>query len=257
MNQIKKKYPEMKVDIAVFALAGIDSKQDKENVRLIIEEVCRSCQLEVRKYLIENDAESTMIGATGKKPGVLLISGTGSIVFAHDAKGKVVRSGGWGHRVGDEGSGYWMGREVLRAIFRMEDGRGPSTILKYEVLQELNLNAVGDIAEWLYNGSTYSVDRIAKLSAVLARCVEQGDDVSIRIAEEAADELALLIVSVLRKCKLENRKLSVYLNGGTITHFRMLRVELENRLKAQLPLCELVESTKSPIEYIVTRGWLE
>ena len=52
--------------------------------------------LKVGKLIIENDAEATMIGATWGKPGALLISGTGSIAYAHDAKGRIVRSGGWG-----------------------------------------------------------------------------------------------------------------------------------------------------------------
>ncbi|NYF23809.1 N-acetylglucosamine kinase [Sporosarcina sp. JAI121] len=256
LAEVRKVLPKMKVEIAVFALAGIDSKQDELVVRGIVEEVSRLHGLQASKLIIENDAEATMLGATGGKPGALLISGTGSIAYAHDAKGKIVRSGGWGHRAGDEGSGYWLGREVLRAIFRMEDGRGPETTLKREVLQELELDSVQALAGWLF-ASTYSVDNVASLSRVLSTCAEKGDGVAIGIMEEAADELALLVGAVLRKCELENVESDIYLNGGALINSEMLVNGLRNHVKTEFPLCQLITSTKSPIESIVARGWLE
>lgn len=255
LAEVKSAFPVMRVDIAVFAFAGIDSERDKEIVRSIVEDICRSHQLVVGKSIVENDAESTMLGATGHQPGALLISGTGSIAYAHDAKGKIVRSGGWGHRAGDEGSGYWMGQEVLRAVFRMEDGRGPSTLLKNEVLKELNLSSVHDLAEWLFS-STYSVKRIAKLSTVLEICALSEDDVALRIVQEAAEELYLLTSSVLRQCKLGHELYNVYINGGAITHFNLLKNELEKQIKEQFPSCQIISSTIPPIEYIVARGWM-
>ncbi|HJF33866.1 MAG TPA: hypothetical protein K8V56_19030 [Sporosarcina psychrophila] len=244
------------VAIGVFALAGIDSKHDELVVRNLVEEVCRLRRLQIGKLIIENDAEATMLGATGGKPGALLISGTGSIAYAHDGKGDIFRSGGWGHRAGDEGSGYWMGLEVVRAIFKMEDGRGSVTSLKEEALRELELDSVQDLAGWLF-GPDYAVDSIAKLASVLNVCVKKGDGIATNIIEEAADELALLVSSVLRKCGLQNSDCDVYLNGGALIHSEMLITELEERVKAEFPLCKLITSTKAPIEFIVERGWLE
>jgi len=256
LAEVRKVLPDMQVTIAIFAIAGIDSKQDEQIVRGIVEDSIQTQGLQVRKLIVENDAEATMLGATMGKPGALLISGTGSIAFAHDGKGRIVRSGGWGHRAGDEGSGYWIGREMLRALFRMEDGRGPFTSLKEEVLKELKLDSVQDLAGWLF-ASTYSVDTVANLSRVLSICAEKGDGVAIGIMKEAGDELALLVGSVLRKCELENVGCNVYLNGGALIHSEMLVYELEKRVKAEFPLCKLVTSLKAPIEFIVERGWME
>jgi N-acetylglucosamine kinase-like BadF-type ATPase len=256
LTDIQSVLPNMQVDIAVFALAGIDSKKDELVVRGIVEKVCRLKGLQAKKLIIENDAEAAMLGATGGKAGALLISGTGSIAYGHDGTGKIVRSGGWGHRAGDEGSGSWIGREVVRAIFRMEDGRGPFTSLKKEVLKELGLDSVQELAGWLF-GPEYSVGTVAKLSPVLSLCVKKGDGVAIGIMESAADELALLVGSVLHKCGLESVVCNVYLNGGALIHSKMLISEIKKHVKVEYPLCKLVISTKAPIEFIVERGWKE
>ena len=256
LTEVKTVHSKMDFDLALFALAGIDSKQDEEKIRGIVQEISRTHRLNIKILIIENDVEAALIGMTENKPGALLMAGTGSIAYAHNAKGKFFRSGGWGHRAGDEGSGYWIGREVLRSIFRMEDGRGPSTSLCEEVLNKLDSETVQGVAEWLFS-PVYSVEQVAKLSTVLDVCALDGDGEAIRISKEAVDELALLIKSVLLKCKLENEPCKVFINGGAITHSGMRLKELQERVTREFELCELVISTKSPIEYIVNRGWIE
>jgi len=254
--EIKNAYPEMRFDLAVFALAGIDSRQDKSIVTAMVQNICRIHQLEITKLIVENDAESTLLGVTRNEPGALLIAGTGAIAYAHNEQGKVVRAGGWGHRAGDEGSGYWIGREVLRAVFRMEDGRGPSTMLKDEVLKKLEVGTVQNVAEWLFS-PVYSVTEVAKLSTILDICVLKGDSEAIRISEQAVAELALLIKSVVGKSSLANRVCKVFINGGAITHSDIRLDALKKRVYDKFDSCEIIVSNKSPIEYIVERGWLE
>ncbi len=61
------------------------------------------------------DAHAAFLGALGDRPGLLILSGTGSIVVGHDGRGRWARGGGLGPLLGDEGSGFWLGREWLRA----------------------------------------------------------------------------------------------------------------------------------------------
>lgn len=110
-------------------MSGIDSSKDHEIVSAIVQQAIASTSLQVDTLIIENDAQATLLGVTAEQAGALLIAGTGAIAYAFDGS-KIVRAGGWGHRAGDEGSGYWLGQEVIRAIFKMEDGRGEPTILK-------------------------------------------------------------------------------------------------------------------------------
>ena len=85
--------------------------------RRILERALRG--LAARVHVI-SDAQAALLGALGRKPGVLLLSGTGSIVVGRNARGRWARAGGLGPILGDEGSGFWLGREWLRA--RVRDG---------------------------------------------------------------------------------------------------------------------------------------
>lgn len=254
MSEVKLAFPTIHVDIAIFALAGVDSERDLSVISSVVKESCALVGMEVVKLLVENDAQAAMLGATGSTPGVLLISGTGSIAFAHDGKGNIIRSGGWGHRAGDEGSGYWIGSEAIRAIFRMEDGRGQVTSLYREVLEALSLGTIEGLTSWLY-GPSYSVDQVARLSVVVDRCAKRGDLVAVTILERAAEELALLVASIIRRGRLANTECVVYLNGGAVIHSEKIRSLLGERVETEFPQCRVNVLNEPPIEYIVEHGW--
>jgi N-acetylglucosamine kinase-like BadF-type ATPase len=71
-----------------------------------------------RRVHVVSDAQAALLGALGRQPGMLILSGTGSIVVGWNARGRWARAGGLGPFVGDEGSGFWLGREWLRATAR-------------------------------------------------------------------------------------------------------------------------------------------
>jgi N-acetylglucosamine kinase-like BadF-type ATPase len=76
------------------------------------------------RIIIESDAFIASIGAIGIDPGILLIAGTGSIVIGRDVNRTMFRVGGWGPYFGDEGSGFWIGREAVSAALRSMDFQG-------------------------------------------------------------------------------------------------------------------------------------
>jgi N-acetylglucosamine kinase-like BadF-type ATPase len=76
------------------------------------------------RIIIESDAFIASIGAIGIDPGILLIAGTGSIVIGRDKDRAMFRVGGWGPYFGDEGSGFWIGREAVSAALRSLDLQG-------------------------------------------------------------------------------------------------------------------------------------
>ncbi|UZM99657.1 hypothetical protein OL548_05980 [Lysinibacillus sp. MHQ-1] len=195
-----KKHAGSQIAVATFALAGIDSPKDKEMVTAIIQNALSATQLSIANLIIENDAEATLLGVTAGQAGALLIAGTGAIAYAYDGQ-QMVRAGGWGHRAGDEGSGFWLGQEVVRAIFKMEDGRGETTILKEAVFHSLGIQNVTELAEWLFQPS-YTNAQLAKLGSFVAQAVEQQDACAIHISRQAAQELALLAKAVLKKSRL-------------------------------------------------------
>src|SRR5208283_3215279 len=74
-------------------------------------------------------------GATGGKPGVVVIAGTGSIAFGENALGETARAGGWGYIFGDEGGGFDIVRQALRAVLSEHEGWGPRTALTPALLE--------------------------------------------------------------------------------------------------------------------------
>lgn len=169
-------------------MAGIDTQSDFEALTHIVQQALNSTHFNINKAILENDVQAALLGLVGHQPGVLLISGTGSIALATDGNGNVVRTGGWGHRAGDEGSGYWIGRQILKAIFRAEDKLEAPTILKKLVFEKLQIDSIDQLMTWLYQAD-YTNAQTASLSTVLQEAVSLNDEKAISIAELAAKEL--------------------------------------------------------------------
>lgn len=96
------------------------------------------------QVIIESDAFISSIGAIGIDPGLLLIAGTGSIVIGRDKDRAMFRVGGWGPYFGDEGSGFWIGREAVRAALRSLDSQVPSEFAQ-RISTVLGLRSISEI----------------------------------------------------------------------------------------------------------------
>src|SRR5438046_5238242 len=103
-------------------IAGVDREDEAATVRAIMQRIGYKSRV-----LVVNDALIALVAGAGDDPGIVIIAGTGSIVYGRNAAREAARAGGWGHMIGDEGSGYWIGREALAAGMRRADGRGPLT----------------------------------------------------------------------------------------------------------------------------------
>ena len=241
------------IDVAVFAMAGIDTPSDLEAVTCIVQQSLRDTPFHINELILENDVEATLLGLVNHHPGALLISGTGSIVFATDGKGKVVRTGGFGHRVSDEGSGYWVGRQILKAIFRAEDGLEKPTVLKKLVFEKLEIDSIDLLMTWLYQPD-YTNFRTASISSVLQVAVSLGDETAVSISNMAAHELFLLVKATLTKLSFEGEALTLYLNGGVLKHHPMILNHLKHLIHDVYPHISLVLCQEIPIEYIAKRA---
>jgi N-acetylglucosamine kinase-like BadF-type ATPase len=133
-------------------IAGVDRPDDAR----VMEQIMRRIGYKAR-VLIVNDALVALEAGAPGKPGVVLVAGTGSIAYGRNAQNQSARAGGWGYVLGDEGSGYWIGRAALRAVLQEADRRGPKTQLTGLLLH--------------YYGVTRRRDRLA--CAMRAGCVQQ------------------------------------------------------------------------------------
>ncbi|GAA0486080.1 N-acetylglucosamine kinase [Salinibacillus aidingensis] len=239
--------------IGVFALAGIDTQRDQLIVRRIVQQVITNSNIRIEKIIVENDALSTLIGATNHTPGVLLASGTGSIAFGHDGKGNYVRSGGWGHILGDEGGGYWIGKAAIQSILKMYDGRGPKTMLSDLVLNHFGFKDHEELYDWVY-GSDFTVNSVGELAKIVEEAFCLGDKVSEKILESATHELSQLAFGVIRKLNISNQPLQILFLGGVLQNNEYIKKRVERNILNKVEEIEILPNNQKPIHLILQRG---
>jgi len=155
---------------------------------------------------------------------VLLLAGTGSIACGVTRTGEVVRAGGWGYLLGDEGSGYWLGIRALQAITQASDRRKEATRLTGRILDRLGLHTPSDLIQWLYHGETPRTRDIAGLAPLVLATAADGDPIAIQIVESAVQELVRLCQAVIQQLGIEKPKIAFA--GGLLANPNVLSVRL-------------------------------
>jgi N-acetylglucosamine kinase-like BadF-type ATPase len=162
--------------------------------------------------------------------GVLLYAGTGSVAYAIDENCSVHQIGGWGYLLGDEGAGYWIGKEAIRvALFSIESNKQiEESSLAAQILKEINAYDWNTVKAFVY-----SQDRsaIAALSKIVDSAASAGDSEASNILKNAAKHLADLVERMDKQ--LTRKSLSVKFTGG-ISHSKLLYIELEKFLRMRV-----------------------
>ncbi|MBN2336534.1 ATPase [Candidatus Bathyarchaeota archaeon] len=193
---------------------------------------------------IISDAASALAGATGCRPGVVVIAGTGSIAYGENRRGETARAGGWGWRLGDEGSGYTIGRNAIIAALKAHDGRGPGTTLKEKILGGLGLSRVEDIIDWVYAPGREPRD-IAYLVPLVKEAESEGDEAASLVMAEAGVELGYVAGAVIRRLGLKGG-FPVSLNGGVFKQHSSYIIAFEEVVRREAPDCELIKPRMPP-----------
>jgi N-acetylglucosamine kinase-like BadF-type ATPase len=199
------------------------------------------------RVLAESDAIAALAAGTGAGPGVALIAGTGAVAVAINRNGQRSWSGGWGYLLGDEGSGYWIGLQALRAAARAEDGRGPATVLRGQILRRFTVPDMRAIFPRLYGEEITRPDVAGLAPLVLAVC-EAGDRVATAIVESAADELSLLAESACAAAGFQDTCERVIVpTGGVLRPDNILWRLLAKRIAKRLPDYRLLVPRFPPV----------
>src|SRR5215472_341488 len=214
---------------AWLGIAGIDRPADCELLFPHIRDLAAVVHL-------TNDAELPLSALDGSA-GVALIAGTGSIALGRDSHGTTARVGGWGHIIGDEGSGYEIGRRGLQAAVRAADGRGQTTALLELMLQHWHLDKASDIIGQIYPAGDKAV--IARLSPIVLMAARAGDKVARRIVQQAAGELALAVVTVSDILDFPATQIPLALAGGLLVHETDFRSQVLQRIRRHRSIGQL------------------
>lgn len=173
------------------------------------------------KVIVTTDAELARAAAFKGSPGVLLTAGTGSIAVGLDQQGTLLRAGGLGWRMGDQGSAYWLGTRGLQAVGAMHDRVGQVTHLAEGLCARAGVAGIAGLVRWSVNATTAEV---AALGPAVVASADRGDPVAMGIVQEGVDLLARLALAA------GGATLPVALSGGLLAPGRALRERVVREL---------------------------
>jgi glucosamine kinase len=212
----------LQADLLVIGAAGAGREPEKSELR----DGLRNERL-AERVMVVGDLDIALEAAFGTGPGVVLISGTGSVAVGRTADGKVHRRGGYGWQISDEGSGFAIGRAGLIAIGLAQDGRGRETKLTKTLIEGSPVDAIDQLIRW---SVVADPSEIAGLAQVVFRTAAQGDQVAQAIVNRAADDLVEL-ASALLTLFGPKKAVPLALAGGNLAPDRALRAPLLDRVK--------------------------
>ena len=225
---------EEKLEGIGISLAGIDTPKDWEIMadglkkRFMVLAQKTMIPYQEVPLVLENDSFGALMSVKGEFSGNVLAVGTGAVALGVNPEGEVFRVGGWGPHIGDQGSGYDIGRKALTAMVASFDGYGPKSSLETTITEHLGLVDVHEISDWFYRSSRKNND-IAALAPVVVETARTGDLISKLILVEAGRALGLLTGALLRKTK--GRELGLV--GGIVNIWESLEPSFQPTLQEE------------------------
>jgi N-acetylglucosamine kinase len=213
-----------RVSAVCLGIAGVDRPHDETVIRGILR---RLGHRETARVV--NDGAIALVAGAPGRVGVVVLAGTGSICYGADPSGRTARAGGYGFLLADEGSGYWLGHQSLRAAVRAADGRGPETRLKGLLFEALGVASVAELIPRVYEKGLPK-PRIAALASLVQVAFDEGDAVARTLIDAAGHELGLSAQSVARQLGLGPDPFPVVLAGGVFKGCPSVIESLERQL---------------------------
>jgi N-acetylglucosamine kinase len=218
-----------------FAAACFGMSGGPEDKREILAGILRA-----DKLIVTHDAAIALAGATASGNGIVVIAGTGSIAYGRNAEGRTARAGGWGYVFGDEGGGFDIARQAVRAALRMEEGWGPGTALRSALLEFMGSSSANAALHALYTDK-WPRSRAARLAPLVDEAAGNGDAVALEIVNDAAMHLSLLAAAVREQLWGKRSEIEIAYIGGVFESRRLLErfrllVELEEGVACIAPL---------------------
>lgn len=229
-----------KEDLSAWCIgaAGVDTAQDEK----VVFDAIRSTGFE-GKIKVVNDGYIALVASHQNEEGAMIISGTGSIAMGMNGK-KLVRVGGWGHLIGDEGSAYTLSRDAFQAMTQSVDGRGEKTLLTEKIMSHLKFSDPSDLIQYVY-AEGRDKSEIAQIAPVVIESYHL-DPVAKNIVDHNINELVKMVHAVSKEMPTENFKLSAC--GSVLVKNDFYFQLFQNALKKKIPTIEVFQSNCEAVE---------
>jgi len=217
-------------DVLYVGAAGAGREPEREELRKAL----RGENL-ATTVMVSTDIEIALAAMFDEGSGIVVSAGTGSVAVGRDRAGKQHRIGGYGWQMGDEGSGYAIGRAALGAVSRAADGRSPRTALSERVLTASRSDSFDALIRWAAGASPAEV---AALAPHVLDVAAHGDPLAQGICDYAARELTQLAVCLVPVMDLQ-LPVGVALTGGLLSADGPLRRSVLARLREDTNLAPI------------------
>lgn len=227
----------------VLGIAGAGRASDKTQLLDSLLSISLKKKFPLKNVLVESDARIALEAAFAGGPGIVVIAGTGSIALYRAEDNKILRAGGWGKILGDEGSGYAVGREGLTSVVREYDGRGEKTLLRTKALQHFGLATVEELVPMIYQDH----GDIPSFAPMVLEAAAERDRPAYRILVDNAAELVTLVRVLLMKAR-PRRKLPLALMGSLLETENPYSKLVKEKIISSLPQI-VVQKPKFPAAF--------
>lgn len=234
---------EMKeISYAVCGMSGCDSDNDTKIIKKMIHNAGLNCE----EIYIYNDGVLAYF-AQALEPGLVIISGTGSIVIGINREGEILRTGGWGYNISDIGSGYWIGNEAIKYTLLYCDGCREFSEL-YKVIKDyFDVDGFESLPEVITQG--LNCKNIAEIAKFVVELAEKENIVAQEILKEGASTLADLAYSAYSKLELNKEaSINIVLSGGVLKnqwYKNLLEDYLKNKINTSVIVTQLQVNSPS------------
>jgi len=228
------------ISAVLLGTTGAGRRNDAERFELAFSKYIQEKGQPQIPFFVESDARIALEGAFSGKPGSILIAGTGSIMFGKNSSGEIFRVGGFGRFIGDEGSGYMIGKKGITAVARELDGRGTHTLISEKLKADSEIVDGPSLITAIY---TNNYD-IASAARFVIEAASEGDAIATTILNEECDNLLDHIRTM--KLKIGEPNLLLSFIGGTIANDTFYSAMLKEKITQLLPGVNVLPQENNP-----------
>ncbi|HEY0308855.1 MAG TPA: BadF/BadG/BcrA/BcrD ATPase family protein [Acidobacteriaceae bacterium] len=196
--------------------------------------------------LLLGDAEIALDAASPGAAGVLVLAGTGSNVAGRSSTGQIISAGGYGPVLAEQGSGYRIGYEALRALFLARD-EGRTTSLQPAILQFWQLNSIDQLVA---HANSLPAPDFSQLAGLVLQCANQGDEIAAAVLRRQGMELGFLVRLIIRRLKTLNPPEwipSIAFAGSIMERVAPVRNALIEAVQYEFPEAQALSGVVDPV----------
>jgi glucosamine kinase len=227
----------LRVQSACIGAAGAAHEEINAAVKRVAQQILPNAHVTV-----VGDMVIALEAALPDQPGVIALSGTGSIAYGRN-RGETARAGGWGFRISDQGSGHWIGRSGIAAVMRAHDTARETTLFD-RIAREWS---VASRDELVVKANANPAPDFAALFPVVQQAAAAHDEVAEEIMRRAGSELARLTLAVLKRLWNPGDAVRVAVGGGVFVNSSQVRTAFYSALHSEWPKTAVTFKISEPV----------